>query len=57
MRFAVIGSGTIVEKMIAAGKLVKGFELYAVCSRTQERAQAFAQAKELYEASPRGEGC
>lgn len=45
MRFAVIGSGTIVEKMIAAGKLVKGFELYAVCSRTQERAQAFAQAQ------------
>ena len=38
MRFAVIGSGSIVEKFISAGRLCEDFELYAVCSRTRERA-------------------
>lgn len=42
MRFAVIGSGSIVEKFIAAARLCKDFELYAVCSRTRERAEEFA---------------
>lgn len=42
MRFAVIGSGSIVEKFISAGRLCEGFELYTVCSRTRERAEAFA---------------
>ena len=43
MRFAVIGSGSIVEKFISAARLCPGFELYAVCSRTIERARAFAE--------------
>lgn len=42
MRFAVIGSGNIVEKFISAARTCEGFELYAVCSRTRERAEAFA---------------
>ena len=42
MRFAVIGSGNIVEKFISAARTCEGFELYAVCSRTKERAEAFA---------------
>lgn len=42
MRFAVIGSGSIVEKFISAGRLCENFELYAVYSRTQERAEEFA---------------
>ena len=42
MRFAVIGSGSIVEKFISAGRLCEDFELYAVCSRTRERAEQFA---------------
>ncbi len=37
MKFAVIGSGTIVEKFISAGRLVKDFELVAVYSRTEAR--------------------
>ncbi len=43
MRFAVIGSGSIVEKFISAARLCPGFELYAVCSRSMERAKAFAE--------------
>lgn len=43
MRFAVIGSGSIVEKFLSAARLCPGFELYAVCSRTMERAKAFAE--------------
>jgi len=42
MRFAVIGSGNIVEKFISAARTCEGFELYAVCSRTKERAEEFA---------------
>ena len=45
MKFAVIGSGTIVEKFISAGRLVKDFELVAVYSRTEERAKEFAAAQ------------
>ena len=42
MRFAVIGTGAIVEKFISAGSQVPGFSLYAVYSRSKERGQAFA---------------
>ena len=42
MRFAVIGSGNIVEKFISAARTCEGFELYAVYSRTKERAEEFA---------------
>lgn len=40
MRFAVIGTGAIVEKFISAGSQVPGFSLYAVYSRSKERGQA-----------------
>lgn len=42
MRFAVIGSGAIVDKFIEAGKQSKGFALQAVYSRTRERAADYA---------------
>ncbi|MGI5883670.1 MAG: Gfo/Idh/MocA family protein [Candidatus Spyradocola sp.] len=44
MRFAVIGTGAIVEKFLSAGSQVPDFSLYAVYSRTKERGQAFAAA-------------
>lgn len=42
MRFAIIGSNFISDKFIEAGSLVEGFELAAVYSRTETRAQEFA---------------
>ncbi len=42
MKFAVIGSGAIVDNFLAAAHTVENFELYAVCSRTQARAEEYA---------------
>lgn len=42
MRFAVIGSGNIVDHFIAAGRKCEGFELCAVYSRNLARAREFA---------------
>ena len=43
MRFGLIGTNFITDELIAAGHTVKGFEPFAVCSRTEERGRAFAQ--------------
>ena len=45
MRFAVIGTGAIVEKFLAAARSVPEFSLAAVYSRTEERGAAFAAAQ------------
>lgn len=42
VRFGVIGTNTISDWVIAGGRQDDRFELVAVCSRTQERADAFA---------------
>ncbi len=42
MRFAVIGSNFITDKFLEAGKACPAFELEAVYSRTQQRAEEFA---------------
>lgn len=42
VRFGVIGTNTISDKVIAAARLDSRFELTAVCSRTIERAEEFA---------------
>jgi predicted dehydrogenase len=42
VRFGVVGTGSIVDKIIAAGRLDGRFEVAAVYSRTAERAVEFA---------------
>lgn len=42
MKFAVIGSNFVADWLIQAGKRCDGFELYAVYSRTEERAREYA---------------
>ena len=42
IRFGVIGTNTITDKVIAGARQDSRFELVAVCSRTQERANLFA---------------
>ena len=42
IRFGVVGTNNITDWVIAGGKQDERFELAAVCSRTQERANAFA---------------
>ena len=42
IRFGVIGTNNITDWVIAGGKEDERFELVAVCSRTQERADEFA---------------
>ena len=44
MKVATIGSGVIVDRMIQAIQETENLELYAVYSRTMERAQEFAKA-------------
>ncbi len=41
LKFVTIGTGSIVEKMISGAKLSKHFSLYAVYSRSKEKAIAF----------------
>lgn len=43
IRFGVIGTNWITDRFLAAAKLVEDFELTAVYSRTQERAEIFAE--------------
>lgn len=43
VRFGIVGTNFITEKILKAAKLEPRFELVAVYSRTQERADAFAQ--------------
>jgi predicted dehydrogenase len=43
IRFGIIGTSPIVDKILEAAKLDPRFELVAVYSRTQERADEFAQ--------------
>lgn len=43
MRFGVIGTNWITDKLIEAGKQIEDFELVAVYSRTEEKAKEFAQ--------------
>lgn len=42
IRFGVVGTNNITDWVIAGGKQDERFELVAVCSRTQERADKFA---------------
>ena len=42
LRFGVVGTNFISDWVIAGGRQDERFELYAVCSRTQETADAFA---------------
>lgn len=46
INIATIGSGVIVDRMIDAIKQVNGTNLYAVYSRTEERAKEFAEKHE-----------
>lgn len=50
IRFAVIGRGAVVDKMIAASKHVPQFELSGICSRTAKGANEFAQRYGIDEA-------
>ena len=43
IRFGVIGTGKITGQMIEGARLHSGIRLTAVCSRTKERARAFAE--------------
>lgn len=43
LRFGVVGTNFITDRIIAAGRLDPAFELTAVCSRTRERADQFAE--------------
>jgi len=43
VRFGVVGTNFITNAFIQAGRTVDGFEAAAVCSRTEERAAAFAE--------------
>lgn len=42
MRFATVGTSWITESFIASGRLLDGFELYAVYSRNADKAESFA---------------
>lgn len=42
VRFGVVGTNFITDKIIAAGRMDPRFELSAVCSRTRQRADEFA---------------
>lgn len=43
MRFATVGTSWITESFIASGRLLDNFELYAVYSRSADKAVAFAR--------------
>jgi predicted dehydrogenase len=43
MRYGTIGTGWITQSFIEGTRLIENFELHAVYSRTQEKAQAFAK--------------
>ena len=47
MKFGVIGTNWITEKLIDAGKSIPDFELVAVYSRTEEKAMEFSQKQWL----------
>lgn len=47
IRFGVIGTNFIVDKVLAAAKLDHRFELVAIYSRTQEQADIFAHKHEI----------
>ena len=47
MKFGVIGTNWITEKLIDAGKSIPDFELVAVYSRTEEKAIEFSQKHKL----------
>lgn len=42
MRFAVIGTNFITDRLLTAAGEVPGFRLEAVCSRTRERGREYA---------------
>ena len=42
VRFGIVGTNTISDWFIAGARQDSRFELAAVCSRSQERAEAFA---------------
>jgi len=44
MRFGIIGTNWITERFLEAGRTVDGFAATAVCSRTLDRADAYAKA-------------
>ena len=48
IRFGVIGTNTITDKVIAGARQDSRFELVAVCSRTQERANLFAAKHHIH---------
>ena len=43
VRLATIGTNFITEYLLSAGKFCQGFRLEAVCSRSEQKAKAFAQ--------------
>ena len=43
MRFGVVGTNFITDRFISAGKLIPGFELCAVGSRTEARGEEYAR--------------
>ncbi|GAB3057666.1 Gfo/Idh/MocA family protein [Salinicoccus sesuvii] len=47
MNISTIGTGFIVDRFIEATKQVEGVEVYAVHSRTKERAKSFAEAHQV----------
>lgn len=47
IRFGVVGTNSITDKIIAAGRLDARFEVSAVCSRTAERAAEYAAANRI----------
>lgn len=47
MIISTIGTGFIVDRFIEATKQVEGVEIYAVHSRTEERARSFAEAHQV----------
>ncbi len=47
IRFGVVGTNFITDRIIAAGRLTEGFELAAVCSRTQVRADEYATQHDI----------
>ena len=46
IRFGVVGTNNITDWGIAGARQDERFELTAVCSRTQERAEEFAQPRQ-----------
>lgn len=47
MRFGIVGTNWITDRMIAAGRTIEGFEVTAVYSRTAERAAEFADTHNI----------